>query len=139
MSDAIALDLFIQDFVSTNKLLNQHSQWTTLVNRRFLEDGLIKVFRFQSGGAEHFAVGRHLALPDADWFRIEMAHTIPNVEEHRFDCLQMMLRETHTGLTVEKAEAGSIILVKLTTRHRGLVNVVFMIAESSHVDPFLIV
>jgi len=136
MSDAIALDLFIQDFVTTNKLLNHHYPWASLVNRRILEDGLTKIFRFQSGG-DQIAVGRHLALPDTDWFRIELSRTIPDVE-HRFDCLRMMLMDTHTGLTVEKAE--DIVLVKLTTRHRGLINVVFVITPPcGTTDPFLVV
>ena len=136
MSDAIALDLFIQDFVTTNKLLNQHYPWNALVNRRFLEDGLIKVFRFQSGG-DQIAVGRHIALPDTDWLRIELSRAIPDVE-HRFDCLRMMLVDTHTGLTVEKVE--DVILVKLTTKHRGLINVVFVITPPCDVtDPFLVV
>jgi hypothetical protein len=140
MSDAVALDLFIQDFVATNKLLNQHYSWPELVNRRFQEDGLLKVFQFQSGGAEHFAVGRCLALPDADWFRIELTRSVPPAE-HRFDCLRMMQLNTHTGLTVETV--GDVILVKLTTRHRGLINVVFMIhpcdSPDSLPDPFLVV
>jgi hypothetical protein len=137
MSDAVALDLFIQDFVSTNKLLNQHYSWPELVNRRLQEDGLLQVFQFQSDGTEHFAVGRCLALPDADWFRIELTKSFPAVE-HRFDCLRMMQMNTHTGLTTEIV--GDVILVKLTTRHRGLMNVVFMIHSSDSLpDPFLVV
>lgn len=138
MSDAVALDLFIQDFVSTNKLLNQHYSWPELVNRRLQEDGLLKVFQFQSGGSEHFAVGRCLALPDADWFRIELTRSFPAVDEHRFDCLRMMQMNTHTGLTTEIV--GDVILVKLTTRHRGLMNIVFMIHSCDSLpDPFLVV
>jgi hypothetical protein len=138
MSDAIALDLFIQDFVSTNKLLNQHHSWVSIVNRRFLDDGLTKVFHFQSGGEEHFAVGRHLALPDSDWFRIELVRAIPVVDEHRFDCLRLMQENTHMDTIVEKSEDA--ILVKLTTRHRGLVNVVFVIRPTGALrNPFLVV
>jgi hypothetical protein len=134
--DAIALDLFIQDFVQTNKVLNQHCTWSTLVNRRFLEDGLTKVFSFESGGSSHYATGQHLALPDADWFRIELTHAITSAE-HRFDCLRMMQAATHTGLVVEK-ESESNILVKLTTRHRGLVNIVFVIHDGLPLtNPFL--
>ena len=136
MSDAVALDLFIQDFVITNKVLNQHVSWDSLVNRRFLEDGLMKVFSFQSGGAAHYAIGTHLALPDSDWFRIELTRAIPAIEEHRFDCLRMMQAATHTGLSVDKS--SDTVLVKLTTRHRGLVNIVFVIRDSLPVmDPFL--
>ena len=127
MSDALALDLFIQDFVLSNKVLNQHYEWPSLVNRRFLEDGLIKIFGFESGGKTHYARGQHIALPDADWFRIELSHPIPEVGEHRFDCLRMMQAATHTGLEVEKSEES--ILVKLTTRHRGLINIVFVIRD----------
>ena len=137
MSDAIALDLFIQDFVGTNKLLGQHHTWTSLVNRQLLDDGLTKVFSFQSEGADHIAVGRHLALPDTDWFRIEMTRAIPTTE-HRFDCLRLMQANTHTDLTVETS--GDTVLVKLTTRHRGHVNIVFVIRASGALhDPFLVV
>lgn len=138
MSDAVALDLFIQDFVTTNKVLNSHYDWPALVNRRLLEDGLMKVFEFQSGGSTQFAVGRHLALPDSDWFRIELTRTIPTVEEHRFDCLRMMQAQTHTGLVVETPNPTTV-LVKLTTRHRGLVNVVFVLRDGLPLtDPFLV-
>jgi hypothetical protein len=137
MSDAVALDLFIQDFVTTNKVLNHHYDWPELVNRRFLEDELLKVFQFESSGTTHYAIGRHLALPDADWFRIELTRSIPQVEEHRFDYLRMMQTTTHMGLVVEKEEG--IVLVKLTTRHRGLVNVVFVIRDGlAVVNPFLV-
>jgi hypothetical protein len=136
MSDAVALDLFIQDFVTTNKVLNQHYDWSALVNRRFLEDCLIKVFHFQSNGTTHYAIGQHIALPDSDWFRIELTRAIPVVEEHRFDCLRMMQATTHTGLVVEKS--ADVILVKLTTRHRGLVNIVFVVRDGLPLtDPFL--
>jgi len=138
MSDAVALDLFIQDFVQTNKVLNQHVEWSSLVNRRFLEDGLVKVFSFQSGNLTHYALGQHLALPDADWFRIELTHELSNGADHRFDCLRMMQANTHTGLTVEKAD--NYVLVKLTTRHRGLINIVFLIRSRSPItEPFLAV
>ena len=137
MSDAVALDLFIQDFVTTNKVLNHHYDWPELVNRRFLEDELLKVFQFESSGTTHYAIGRHLALPDADWFRIELTRSIPHVEEHRFDYLRMMQTTTHMGLVVEKEEG--VVLVKLTTRHRGLVNVVFVIRDGlAVVNPFLV-
>ena len=135
--DIVALDLFIQDFVITNKVLNHHYDWAELVNRRFVEDGLTKVMSFQSGEQTHYAVGKHLALPDGDWFRIELTRAIPDAE-HRFDCLRMMQATTHTGLDVEKA--GDVVLVKLTTRHRGLVNVVFVIRDGLALQiPFLVV
>jgi hypothetical protein len=138
MSDAIALDLFIQDFVTTNKVMNTHVNWPSLVNRRFTEDGVKKVFEFQSGGAKHYAVGQHLALPEADWLRIDLTRTIPPVEEHRFDCLRMMHAETHTGFAVERLVEKNVVLIRLTTRHRGLINVVFVIRDGLAVEnPFL--
>jgi hypothetical protein len=138
MSDAVALDLFIQDFVTTNKVMDLHQSWSSLVNRRFMDDGLTKVFEFQSSESKQFAIGRHLALPDSDWLRIELTRTIPTVEEHRFDCLRMMQSQTHTGLTVETPNPTTV-LVKLTTRHRGLMNVVFVLRDGlSLVDPFLV-
>jgi hypothetical protein len=138
MSDAVALDLFIQDFVTTNKVMDHHYAWTSLVNRRFLEDGLTKVFTFESGGTTHFAIGKHLALPDKDWLRIELVRAIPQTEEHRFDCLRMMQADTHTGLHVDTATSNTVV-VRLATRHRGLVNVVFVIRDTlAIVNPFLV-
>lgn len=138
MSDAVALDLFIQDFVTTNKVMDHHYHWTSLVNRRFLEDGLTKIFSFDSGGKTHYAIGKHLALPDTDWFRIELSRSIPQTEEHRFDCLRMMQADTHTGLIVEPVDSTTV-LVRLTTRHRGLVNVLFVIRDGLPiVNPYLV-
>jgi hypothetical protein len=131
----VELDLFIQDFVTTNKLMNQHCSWATISSRRFHEDGLKKVFSFESGEKTHFAVGQHLALPDGDWFRIELTHSIPG-GEHRFDCLRMMRTDTHIGLDVDISK--DLLLVKLTTRHRGLLNIVFVIRDGLSIEnPFL--
>jgi hypothetical protein len=151
MSDQIALDLYIQDFVNTNKLLGQHFDWVNLVNRRFMEDGLIKVFSFQSGGQTHLAVGQRLLLPDSDWFRIELTRPIPAVSEHRFECLRMLHQSTHYSMTVEHvggekrmdeevvAPGTATVLVKLLTRHRGMLNCVFVIRDSTPLDnPFLV-
>ena len=135
---SVALDLFIQDFVSTNKVMNSHETWPSLVNRRFHDDCLLKVFEFQSGGSVYYAIGRHMALPDSDWFRIELTRAIPAVEEHRFDCLRMMHAGTHTGLSIEKAN-DTTVLVKLTTKNPGLVNVVFVIRDCLPIEnPFLL-
>ena len=120
------IDLFIQDFVKTNKLVNRHCDWDTLVSRRLQDDGAKKVFSFESGGAVQYAVGEHLALPDADWFRIELTHSIVVDAEYRFDCLRMMHTNTHVDLSVEP---GSPLIVRLTTRHRGLINVLFVIRD----------
>lgn len=127
MSDSVALDLFIQDFVNTNKLLNQHYGWETLVSRRHMEGGVLRVFGFQSGERTCYAVGRHVVLPEMECLRFEMTRTIPSVEEHRFDYLRMLSNATHTGLTVTRV--GTSVVVTLTTRHRGLMNVVFIIRE----------
>ena len=144
MSDNIvSLDLFIQDFISTNIVMNQHIDWTTLVNRRFLEDGLVKVFKFVSNSTTHFAIAKHLALPDGDWLRIELTHSIPQLqhqqqekEQHRFDYLRMLLSTTHNNITVEEINSLTL-LVKLTTRHCGIVNVVFVISDKKMItDPF---
>ena len=134
---AVELDIFIQDFVTTNKLMNQHYNWPTLVSRRFQEDGLKKVFSFESGGKTHYAIGEHLSLPDTDWFRIELTHSIPEGVEHRFDYLRMMHASTHVNMTMEPATNS--LLVKLVTRHRGLINVVFAISDGlALANPFLV-
>lgn len=137
---SVELDLFIQDFVNTNKLLGQHFTWEQLVNRRYVEDGRIRVFSFTSGGSEHFAVGQMLSLPDADWFRIELTRPIPAVEEHRFDILKLLQQRTHTGLAIDvPVSASGTVLVKLTTRHRGLANIIFVVRDCiSLTNPFLV-
>jgi hypothetical protein len=133
MSDAVALDLFIQDFVQTNIVMNTHYGWDDLVNRRHLPTG-DRVYKFESGQTEHLAVGRVIELPDGDWYRINLTHAIPTAE-HTFNCLRMMQTATHTGLTVE---ADGSVLVKLITRHRGLINLVFVIRSTGLTNPFLV-
>jgi hypothetical protein len=136
------LDLFIQDFVTTNRLLGQHWAWESLSSRRLMEAGpTVKVFEFTSGGTQHLAIGRWLALPECDWFRIELGHPSVNVSEttidHRFDCLRMMHKHTHDSLSIETNTDTAI--VKLTTRHRGLINLVFVLrTELPVTNPFLI-
>jgi hypothetical protein len=140
MSDALAIDLFIQDFVNTNKLLNQRVNWDTLVNRRFAESAAIRVFSFEAGGTTQHAVARMLILPDADWLRIELTHGIPAIEanEHRFDCLRMLSARTHTDLQIEK-EGANTLIVRLTTKHRGLVNLVFVVRDGLAItNPFTV-
>jgi len=138
MADPVALDLFIQDFVTTNKLLNTHYPWGSLVNRSFTDDGVTKVLEFQSGGSTAYAVAQALALPDADWLRIELTRAIPSIEEHRFDCLRMMQSTTHVGLDIEKVGTDTVI-IKMTTRHRGLNNVVIVIRDTLVLkNPFLV-
>jgi len=138
MADPVALDLFIQDFVTTNKLLNMHYPWGTLANRSFTDDGITKVLEFTSGGGTCYAVAQPLSLPDADWLRIELVRAIPSIEEHRFDCLRMMQSTTHVGLDVEKVGTDTVI-IKMTTRHRGLNNVVIVIRDTLALkNPFLV-
>jgi hypothetical protein len=121
MSDRVALDLFIQDFVKTNKLLNQTQTWESLVSRS--KDGTPRLYQFTSGGSSHLAIGQLLQLPDALWYRIELRCPIP-VADHRFDICRLMSALTHTELTTE--EVDNTFLVKLITRHPGCVNVVFV-------------
>ncbi len=140
MSDALAIDLFIQDFVNTNKLLNQRVTWDQLVNRRFAETGTTRVFSFDSSGETHYAIGRMLVLPDSEWLRIELTRPIPDIAdtEHRFDCLRMLSARTHTDLRAERDATGALI-VRLMTRHRGLMNLVFVIRSAGALpNPFLV-
>jgi hypothetical protein len=127
MSDAVALDLFIQDFVRTNRLLNQHLDWPTLVNRLTIEGtAAVRVFEFNSGGHTHLAMATYMILPDRDTIRIELTRSIPAVDEHRFDYLRMLSTNTH--LNLESRMVGSTMIVSLRTRHRGLLNVDFVVS-----------
>jgi hypothetical protein len=135
--DSVALDLFIQDFVNTNRIRGVHCAWDQLCARRAFETGIPSVFRFESSGQEHYATAQVLNLPDADWFRIELTRAIPDCE-HRFDYLRMLFPGTHTDIAVD-APVGGPVLVKLTTRHRGLMNIVFVIRDGVPVtNPFLV-
>jgi hypothetical protein len=108
--------------------------WSLLCARRVT--GVPSVFRFESGGREHFAVGQVLTLPDAEWLRIELNHAIPDVTEHRFDYLRMMFPATHTDITV--SAEGGVVLVKLVTRHPAFLNLVFVIRDGASIEnPFL--
>ena len=132
-STSTVLDLFIQDFVLTHRILNQRCSWPALVSRRFVESGAQrKVFQFRSGDADHFAVGTLLDLPDGDCFRVELTHaaarTVGTAEDHRLDCLRMMSADTHNGMTVSKPDDATII-IQLTTRNRGLINVIFVVRD----------
>lgn len=134
------LDLYLQDFVSNNKLLGSTMDWTTLVNRRFVETPGRKIFSFLSGGKESLVVGELLKYPDAEWFRLEFDRTLPaSPAEQRFDCLRMMHQPTHYQMDVTATETD--VTIKLLTRHRGLVNVAIVIRSSgkSAENPFLCV
>lgn len=134
------LDLFIQDFVLTNKHLGVNWSWAALTSRRLMEAGApLKVFQFQSGGISHLATGRWLALPDGDCFRIELSHVLSGIaaEEYRWDCLRMMSQATHTELTSEIV--GSTVMVKLGTKHKGLLNMVFALRDVPELtEPLLV-
>jgi hypothetical protein len=139
MSDIVSLDLFLQDFLRSNKILGTHITWPTLCSRRFVEDGTTKVFQFTSGDKEYLARGQLLHLPDAAWFRIEMTRAIPDVSEHRFDYMRMIHSATHATLDIDARP--DTVLVKLTTRHMGLINVVFVLRgepATAVLDPFLV-
>jgi hypothetical protein len=133
---SVDLDLFIQDFVQTNIVMNTHYDWDSLVNRRHLPTG-IRVYEFVSGSAEtkRLATAQVIELPDGDWYRIQLTHTIPTTE-HTFNCLRMMQANTHTGLTTEQVDGH--VLVKLLTRHRGLINIVFDIRPTGLTNSFLV-
>ena len=134
------LDLYLQDFVSNNKLLGSTMDWTTLVNRRFVETPGRKIFSFLSGGKESLVVGELLKYPDAEWFRLEFDRVLPAVPaEQRFDCLRMMHQPTHYQMDVVSTETD--VTIKLLTRHRGLVNVAIVIRSTgkSVENPFLCV
>jgi hypothetical protein len=136
----VAIDLLIQDFVLTNRILNQHLDWATLVSRRFQETGpTVKAFSFKSGDQEYLAIAQILALADGDCLRIEMTRPPASMgaEEHRMDCLRMMHQATHSAMTVESV--GDKVIIRLTTRHRGLINVAFVLYdEPLTTNPLLI-
>ena len=138
--DPLAYDLYIQDFVKSNKLLNQHVSWEVLVSRRFIEDGKRKVFQFQRGENIEYATGELIVLPDAEWFRITMKGLPVSdtpTESMRFDCLRMTSQNTH--YTMEFSRDGDVMFMRLMTKHRGLANIVFVIHNNSqNVNPFLL-
>jgi hypothetical protein len=147
------LDLFIQDFVLTNQHLGVNWSWAALTSRRLMEAGApLKVFRFKSGGVDHLATGRWIALPDGDCFRIELTHALPfpvlegavsevSSTEYRWDCLRMMSQMTHTELTTETLGSGekATVMVRLGTKHKGLLNMVFAVRDGAELaDPLLV-
>lgn len=139
MSDQVALDLFIQDFVNTNKLMNQHFDWNALVSRRWAEGSAPRIYEFQSGGQTQYARAGLIVLPDAEWYRIELTRVIPAVEEARFDYLRMLSATTHSQLTVAGGGGtGEPVYVRLLTRNRGLINVLFVIRDATGItNPYL--
>lgn len=136
----VAIDLFIQDFVLSNRILNQHLDWSTLVSRRFQESGpATKVFSFKSGDQDYIAIAQILATADGDYLRIQMTRPPASMgaEEHRMDCLRMMHQTTHAMLAVEPV--GDKVIIRLTTRHRGLLNIAFVLYDKALVTNALLV
>ena len=115
------IDLLIQDFVTTNKLVNQNVSWDTMVSRRF-ENGRRRVFTYSGTNA----TGEHLDDADGEWFQITLTTDKPigEVDNLRFDCLKLMYANTHYTMTVEKDKD---LQIKLLTRNKGLINVVFKV------------
>ena len=138
--DPLAYDLYIQDFVKTNKLLNQTIPWETVVSRRFVEDGKRKIFQFQRGETKEYAVGEMVVLPDAEWFCITMngLESDFEVENLRFDCLRMTSQNTHYSM--DTTCDGDTLILRLLTKHRGLINVAFVIRNKAPLSthPFLL-
>jgi hypothetical protein len=118
------IDLLIQDFVTTNKLVNQNVSWDTLVSRRF-ENGRRRMFTY-SGTA--VATAEHLDDADGEWLQITLTTEKIEDGELRFDCLKLMHANTHYAMSVEKDKD---LLIKLLTRNKGLMNVVFKICASA--------
>ena len=114
------IDLLIQDFVTTNKLVNQNVSWDTLVSRRF-ENGRRRFFTY-SGTA--VAIAEHLDDADGEWLSVTLTTDKISDQELRFDCLKLMHANTHYAMTVEKDKD---LQIKLLTRNKGLINVVFKI------------
>jgi hypothetical protein len=120
------LDLLIQDFVSSNKLVNQNIAWNTLVSRQF-ENGRRKIFHFNG---DKIARAEHVDMADAEWLVIELPRPmveLGDVDSLRFDCLKLMYVPTHYTMSVEKE--SSAILIRLLTRNRGLMNVLFKVID----------
>jgi hypothetical protein len=120
------LDLLIQDFVSSNKLVNQNITWPMLVSRQF-ENGRRKIFMFNG---DKVAKAEYVDMADAEWLVIELSRPmveLGDVDSLRFDCLKLMYAPTHYAMTVEKD--GETIVIKLLTRNRGLMNILFKICQ----------
>jgi hypothetical protein len=116
-------DLLIQDFVTTNKLVNQTVTWDTLVSRRF-ENGRRKFLQYKG---DRDAVIEHIDMYDGEWVVIHLNHEPLDLsaDSMRFDCLRLMHATTHMSMTVEKD--NDVVTVKLFTRNKGLMNVMIRI------------
>ena len=121
-----SIDLLIQDFVTTNKIVNQTFNWDRLVSRLF-ENGRRRIFTYSG---EKTAIGEHLDDKDGEWFSITLTTDteIGDVDSLRFDCLKLMCAQTHYTMTIEKEKN---LVIKLLTRHKGLINVVFHVQTNT--------
>jgi len=140
----MSLDRFIQDFVQTNKLMNQYVPWSQFVLRSRIEDGRpVHVYSFESGGTEQIAVAQRIALPDAEYYRVRLTHPLldaPLLDESelRFDILRILQESTHTRIQVI-SEPASFIAILLTARHGGRANILFVIEGSKAAQHKLLV
>lgn len=133
------VDLLIQDFISTNRSNRQHYFWHQLSNRCFIEGAARKVLSYKSGEKTLYAIAEHLEMPMGDILRITL--TVPKLPTEsspfRYDCLRMMSQQTHTSIVDDITNAG-LIIVTVSTKHKGHIDVVFVIKESMDVvNPLL--
>lgn len=141
----MSLDRFIQDFVQTNKLMNQYVPWCQFVLRSRIEDGRsLHVYSFESGGTEQIAVAQRIVLPDAEYYRVRLTHPLLNEgggtvdeSELRFDILRILQESTHTRMQV--ITGSSFIAIQLTARHGGRANILFVIEGSAKATHKLLV
>jgi hypothetical protein len=133
------VDLLIQDFITTNRSNRQHYLWHQLSNRCFIEGAPRKVLSYKSGERTLYALAEHMDMPMGDILRITL--TVPKLpvesSPFRFDCLRMMAQQTHTSIVDDVTNAG-LIIVTVSTKHKGHIDVVFVIKESTgDVNPLL--
>lgn len=137
---AVFVDLLLQDFLTTNLVNRQHYPWQALSNRCFVEGSTKKIISYETAGRTLFAVAEHVEIPSGDILRIIL--TVPklpgDVTSFRYDCLRMMSAQTHTSIVDDCSSPGTIIVI-VGTKHKGHIDVVFIIKESSDVvNPLLL-
>jgi hypothetical protein len=127
-----AVDLLIQDFILTNRLNRHNFPWQELSNRCFIEGAARKVLSYKSGERTLYAIAEHMEMPMGDILRITL--TVPKLpvesDPFRYDCLRMMSQQTHTSIVDDVTNTG-IIMVTVSTKHKGHIDVVFVIKEST--------
>lgn len=135
------VDLLIQDFLTSNLVNKQHYTWQDLSNRCFVEGSTKRILSYKSGGNLLFAVAEHVEMPMGDILRIVLSIPKLPVEStaFRYDCLRMISKLTHTSIVDDISTAGTII-VTVSTKHKGHIDVVFIIKESkeSSIIPLLL-